>query len=217
MDSSRDEIIASIKSVIHNDDEKIAKLIIYLLKIETLKKSEILVYNKIFNKDKPDPFQFSIHKVVMLVMNIFLEDFKDKEVYVALGECYEVIYADFDVVAAALTHIFHNAQKYILPKSKMDISFQKVDGFLEVTFRMTSLRVKEDERIRIFEKDYSGVEATKLNRNGTGLGLWIVKELLKTMDGKIEFKSNVRPENKRTQLGVKYEVNEFKLSFTTAK
>lgn len=213
MIKNREDLLSEITTHLNENPNVSAKLILDLLKNENLKKSELSAYNKIFNKEEPDIFSCSAHKVVLLVLNIFWNDLKGKDIVVKMGSCYDYVDIDFDAMVAALTHIFLNVEKYILPGTKLDISFDNIDNSLSINFSMISLKINREESYKIFEKGYSGIEPTKLKRHGDGLGLWVVSELLNSIGGGIKIHPNIDPSKKTTRLGVKYEKNLIQLTF----
>lgn len=214
MDKSREELLSEIKNVLSENPDDSAKLVLDLLKNENLKKSELSVYNKIFKKEDPDIFPCSIHKIALLVLNIFWGDLKEKGINITLGNCYEYIDTDFDAAVAIFIHIFLNTVKYILPSTKLKIEFEKTtDHQLSVSFTMLSLKIKNEELEKLFHKGYSGEIPTQLKKNGEGLGLWVVRELLQSIQGSISIYPNIDSSKKINRLGVKYEKNLVQVTF----
>ncbi|XKE44605.1 ATP-binding protein [Halomonas organivorans] len=208
----REELISAITRHVRSSPEESAKLVIDLLKNEILKKAELSAYNKIFQDEAPDIFSYPAHKIVLLVLNSFWDEFREKDVRVSLDNFYKKVLIDFDAFAAVLTHIFHNSSKYILPKSKLFITFEELeDGFVKIGFEMTSLRIRDDEKSLIFKKDFSGSEPKRLKRHGEGLGLWVVTELLSSMQGRISVEADVDKRRRRNKMGVNYELNRFNI------
>lgn len=209
--NSREELLNSVREHIKENTGESAKLIVDLLKNESLKKTELSVYNKILELEKPEILSYPLHKIVLLVLNSFWDELKEKDVHVHLGEFYGKTLVDFDALAAILTHLFGNSAKYIIPKTPLKISFL-IDGeFIVIAFEMVSLRIGSHERLRIFEEGYSGDEPRRLKRDGDGLGLWVVRQLVESMGGSIQVKCDVDASARQFKLGFNYEKNVFEL------
>ncbi|NAW33322.1 HAMP domain-containing histidine kinase [Halomonas alimentaria] len=210
--SRREELLSTITEHVRSSPEISAKLIVDLLKNEVLKKAELSAYNKIFHDESPDFFYYSAHKIVLLVLNSFWDEFKEKDVRVSMDSFYGKVKIDFDAFAAVLTHVFHNSAKYILPRSKLSIFFQSTgEGAVRISFEMISLRIKREEEDLIFKKSFSGEEPRRLKRDGEGLGLWVVKELLGSMGGSISVETDIDKRKRRNKMGVNYELNRFNI------
>jgi len=209
---NRDQLLQVITSKVTQDPLGIAILIVDLLKNETLKKSEISVYAKLFQNEPVHKLPYNIHKVVMLVLNTFWDAFSEGRVKFDVGSCYEKVFVDYEAVAGALVHILENASKYILPDSTLKIAFRVDGGSVLIIFEMLSMKVEHFEEDKIFEEGYSGVNPSNLGKAGKGLGLYLVSKLLEITGGSISFQRDCDPKSRIEYRGWDFEKNIFTIA-----
>lgn len=100
------------------------------------------------------------------------------------------ITGDKFALTSVVTNLIENAIKYSGPCEVVDVKLYSKDGkiFLEVADH--GIGIADTEKHRIFERFYRvGSEDTR-NTKGTGLGLYIVKEVLNQHEASISVKDN---------------------------
>lgn len=97
-----------------------------------------------------------------------------------------LITIDLDKFKQILINIVGNAIKYT-EKGGVEILTQEKDNgkFLEIKVKDTGLGMNAQSRERLFEKFYRVQNEKTRKITGTGLGLWITKQLVELMKGKI--------------------------------
>lgn len=103
------------------------------------------------------------------------------------------ITADKFAMSLVVSNLIENAVKYSPACDEVHVTLDSEDG--AVVFRVADkgIGIKDSEKDRIFEKFYRvGSEDTRKTK-GTGLGLFIVKEVLKNHQASIRVKNN-KPE-----------------------
>lgn len=93
-----------------------------------------------------------------------------------------LIYADTDRLVEVLQNVIENALKYGDGK-KIDISFDEEEDCKLIVVSNTGNSLKEEEIPNLFDSFYRGSNSG--NIAGSGLGLYISKELMHKMDGDI--------------------------------
>ncbi len=89
-----------------------------------------------------------------------------------------------------LSNLYENAIKYSASEPILKISLRKMDEQLELLFEDNGIGISESETLLIFDKFYRvGSEETRKNK-GTGLGLYIVRQLVKNHNGTIKVRKN---------------------------
>jgi signal transduction histidine kinase len=83
-----------------------------------------------------------------------------------------------------LVNIIGNAVKYT-PKGSVDIMIQTENSENHIMVKDTGIGINEEERKNLFSKFYRVQNDETKEITGTGLGLWITKEIVETMGGKI--------------------------------
>lgn len=92
--------------------------------------------------------------------------------------------SDSERLKEVFTNFISNAIKYNKPQGRIDVSvYEKEGGFLEASVKDTGLGMSEDDLKNLFSKFWRAPQHK--NIEGTGLGLWITKQLIERMGGKI--------------------------------
>jgi signal transduction histidine kinase len=108
------------------------------------------------------------------------------------------VYCDKNKINEIFSNLISNAIKYT-PSGEVVISHQVKDKTVKTMIRDTGVGISDEDMTKLFTK-FSRIynEKTK-NVSGSGLGLWITKQLINKMKGKITVESL---ENKGTQFTV---------------
>ncbi|MFN4083939.1 MAG: sensor histidine kinase [Bacteroidia bacterium] len=103
------------------------------------------------------------------------------------------IYGDFDknAIEMLVYNLINNAVKYSGKEPKIGVSLKKVANFVELSVSDEGIGINETEKKQIFKKFYrSGNEITRKTK-GTGLGLFIVFNIVQLHNGEIDVKNNL--------------------------
>lgn len=98
-----------------------------------------------------------------------------------------LIKADQDRAIEVLQNVIENAVKYGDGKS-IELSFDDEDGCILISVRNSGNTLSENEITHIFESFWRGENAE--NKNGSGLGLYICRQLMRKMNGEIFAKTD---------------------------
>ena len=93
--------------------------------------------------------------------------------------------ADADKVRQVLVNLVENAIKYSPDGGRVEVGLGERDGFLRFQVRDEGLGVAPEDQERIFEKFYRADPQMTRGVGGTGLGLYICRELIDRMGGRI--------------------------------
>lgn len=101
------------------------------------------------------------------------------------------IKVDAEKLMLAIKNLIENAIRYSLKKSKVTTSlkYDKITEEIEVKIKDEGLGIPEHQRKRAFTKFFRGDNIIKLQTEGTGLGLFITKNIIEAHNGKIWFES----------------------------
>jgi len=100
------------------------------------------------------------------------------------------ITGDKFALTSVVTNLIENAIKYSGPCETVAVKLFSKDGRVYLQVADHGIGIAEDEKSRIFDKFYRvGSEDTR-NTKGTGLGLYIVKEVLDKHQASIKVKDN---------------------------
>lgn len=93
--------------------------------------------------------------------------------------------ADSEGLRHVLVNLLENAVKYSPEGGSIVVTLDLVDARVRFSIRDQGIGIPDDEQPRVFEKFYR-LESLRTTRvEGTGLGLYITRELLERMDGRI--------------------------------
>ncbi len=100
------------------------------------------------------------------------------------------IKGDKFALTAMVTNLIENAVKYSPPCAEVDVRLFRSNGTVRFVTADTGIGISDQEKPRIFEKFYRvGSEDTRKTK-GTGLGLFIVKQVLDKHQASIKVKNN---------------------------
>ncbi|MEI8062129.1 MAG: HAMP domain-containing sensor histidine kinase [bacterium] len=88
-------------------------------------------------------------------------------------------------------NLIENALKYTPVEGTVRITSSSSDGFLKIEVADSGIGIPEDQKYHIFSKFFRAANAMKVETVGSGLGLFIAKEVTERHGGKIWFESTV--------------------------
>jgi signal transduction histidine kinase len=98
--------------------------------------------------------------------------------------------ADRDKLRQVLANLLANAIKYSLGTGRIEVRLEQRQAQLRIAVRDEGVGVPESEQQRIFEKFYRVDPSMTGGISGTGLGLYICRELVRRMGGSIWVESS---------------------------
>ena len=110
----------------------------------------------------------------------------------------EILEMDYDPekVLRVLTNLISNAIKFTPENGKVLITVRAIlssssDRILEIRIEDTGIGIPSNQITAVFDRFYQVDDTTTRKKDGTGIGLALVKELVELMDGKISVESEV--------------------------
>jgi signal transduction histidine kinase len=100
------------------------------------------------------------------------------------------IQVDIDRMRVALQNLLSNAVKYSPPESSVEVRVEPQPGAVTIVVEDQGYGIPADEIPYIFDKYYRGVRPETKNTPGTGLGLYIVKQIAELHGGSVEVVSD---------------------------
>ncbi len=98
-----------------------------------------------------------------------------------------VVIADNDRLLQVLANLLSNAAKFTRPGTNVSVFLTLEGTHVRVSVRDQGLGVPEELRPRLFEKFAQGQNVNTRDREGSGLGLSISRQLMQLMNGDIEY------------------------------
>ena len=97
---------------------------------------------------------------------------------------------DKEKISLAISNLVDNAINYT-KEGKISIQFEYDSKDKQVKFSVkdTGIGISEEQQKRLFSKFFRGINAIKAETEGTGLGLFIAKNIIEAHGGRIWFES----------------------------
>jgi len=99
------------------------------------------------------------------------------------------LYLDKEKFGLAFQNILDNAIKYTPDYGDIKIALKLIPGFLEVAVKDSGIGIPDADKSRIFSKFFRSANVVKMETEGSGLGLFIVKNIIEKHGGKINLAS----------------------------
>jgi len=103
------------------------------------------------------------------------------------------IKADYKKLKLAIQNLVDNAIKYSISGSQVNINLKKTkknkENYILVEVKDSGIGLSKRDQQRLFVKFFRGANAIRMQTEGSGLGLFIVKNIIEAHGGKIWFKS----------------------------
>jgi len=99
------------------------------------------------------------------------------------------IYLDKERMIMVLQNILSNAIKYTPEYGKIKIIIQVDKQFLYVKINDQGVGIPEKDQLKVFSKFFRAANVIKLETDGSGLGLFIAKNIIEEHKGKISLTS----------------------------
>lgn len=157
-------------SIVLDESKRLSRIVNDLLDISKLEQGS-------FNLEMQT---FDINELVRLNIIKFEKNITDKDIQLSVEFEKESLFvnADKDAISRVLTNLFDNAIKFTNKNGFIDIKVGEKDSRAYVSVQNSGLGIAEEERIHIFDRFYKTDKSRSLDKNGAGLGLYIVKNII---------------------------------------
>lgn len=99
------------------------------------------------------------------------------------------ITGDPERIKLVVENLINNAIKYVVKRGKIEIKIVRRDNFIVFSIRDNGVGIPEEQQNQVFEKFFRSDNIVKYQTEGTGLGLYISKNIIEQTGGKIWFQS----------------------------
>ena len=172
--------LKNVLNIIKGSTERLALLVEDLLNVSRIEQGRIKIESR---PQKIDP----IITEIIAEMRGQAED-KGLSLIYTPDRKELLINIDRDRFKQILINLISNAIKYT-EHGEIKIFAKEKDGNMEIGVKDTGIGMSAEERARLFEKFYRVKNEKTKDVTGTGLGLWITKQLIEKMSGKISVDS----------------------------
>ncbi|QQG42677.1 MAG: PAS domain-containing protein [Candidatus Giovannonibacteria bacterium] len=99
------------------------------------------------------------------------------------------IYADSEKLSLAINNLLDNAIKYTAAGGEVLVRIEKASNYAVISISDTGVGIPLSEQKRVFSKFFRASNVIKMETEGTGLGLFIVRNIIKRHGGDTTFNS----------------------------
>lgn len=110
---------------------------------------------------------------------------KQQHVSVPAALAAPAVHGDPKMVREVVLNLLSNAIKYTPQGGSITVSMKARDGMVEWAVHDTGIGISTEAQAHLFEKFYRVQNATVMNTEGTGLGLYIVRLVLERSGGRV--------------------------------
>lgn len=102
-----------------------------------------------------------------------------------------LVKADSEKLRGVLQNLLENSIKYSPSGREVELGIIDGEKEIKVSVKDSGIGIPPEEQARVFERFYRASNAVKVEANGSGLGLYIVKSVIEKHGGRIWFESKV--------------------------
>ncbi len=168
-----------------NEVNKLARLIDNLLTISKFEKIPTILKIKHSN--------VSIHEVINEAIQLLYQESESKNIVFRTFFCEGdiVVEGDRDLLLQSFYHLISNAIKYSKNESKIEIITSVNANLGYIKIRDYGIGIPPDQIDNVFEKFYMIDAGPSKTTRGTGLGLYLVREIINLHHGNIQVDSSL--------------------------
>ena len=158
-----------------------------------------------------------IEEIVYSIVDSYKSEIERKGLKVRIEKSVEElpkVMLDREKMKVAIKNIFDNAVRYTPSGGKVLVALRSGQKEIEIRIQDTGLGIPRYQQDKVFTKFFRGANITKVETEGTGLGLYIAKNIIEAHGGDIWFESE---ENKGTTFHITIPVKKEFTEFLTEK
>lgn len=177
----KDEKIKSELSLIHRNARKLLELVNQLLDISKLESGNM--------KLRTSPQNIvSLLKALLLSFTSYAER---KRITLKFNSVENeiIVYIDKDKIEKIITNILSNSFKFTADGGRIETNVSLTENYVVISINDTGIGIPKEKMSKIFDRFYQVDGSYTREREGTGIGLSLTKELVELHEGKIEVES----------------------------
>jgi len=139
---------------------------------------------------KPTPTD--IEAIVQFVINSYKDEIEKRKIKLDFKKSEKKlphVRVDVEKIKLAIQNLIDNAIRYNPAGGKVIINLKQSDDGIEFSVKDSGIGIPKEQQARIFTKFFRALNATRIDTEGSGLGLYITKNIVEAHGGEIWFKS----------------------------
>lgn len=140
---------------------------------------------------KIKPKDFDLSELITRTILVFEHRVEDKSLEIRGLDGLEQVHvvADIDMIHQVVYNLIDNAVKFTPPQGYIEFGIKEDDKEVEVSIKNSGQGIPARQLPNIFERFYKADRSRGMDKNGTGLGLYIVKTIIDLHGGHITAES----------------------------
>ncbi|MBU4216725.1 ATP-binding protein [Candidatus Parcubacteria bacterium] len=130
-------------------------------------------------------------KELDLVLDSLQPQIKDKWINLVVNKPKKLplLFMDSQKMTLVLQNVIENAVKYAPDRGKIEITLEIQGSFLKIKIKDNGVGIPEEDKKKMFSKFFRASNVTRMQTEGSGLGLFMVKNIINKHGGEITFSS----------------------------
>jgi PAS domain S-box-containing protein len=165
----------------YQSNERMIELINDLLNVAKIEEGGY-IYKKVL---------VDLGEICQSILNSYQQEIEKKNLKVEFQRPKKLpkLMADIEKISLAIQNLLENAIRYNHPGGEIKIELKPREGEVEFIIKDTGIGIPKEEQKKIFTKFFRASNARKMESGGSGLGLFITKNIIEAHGGKIWFES----------------------------
>lgn len=133
-----------------------------------------------------------IEEILQSIIDSYKEKIENKKLNFKLNKPWRKlprIMLDVEKMKIASQSVIDNAVKYTKPGGTVTVSISCDNKNIEVRIKDTGVGIPSHQQYQVFNKFFRGTNVIKMETDGTGLGLFLAKNIIEAHGGRIWFES----------------------------
>ncbi|MGB2762371.1 MAG: ATP-binding protein [Minisyncoccales bacterium] len=139
------------------------------------------------------PVPADMKNIIQSIINNYQEEIKQKNIEFKFKKPKDKlpkVLVDKEKICLAVQNLLDNAIIYTKPGGIIIISLKKFKNKIEFSIEDNGVGIPKEQQKKIFSKFFRAANVIQMETDGTGLGLYITKNIIEAHKGRIWFESN---------------------------
>ncbi|MBZ9634365.1 ATP-binding protein [Clostridium sp. FP1] len=167
--------------LVNSSAKRLSNLVNDMMTFSNLKNNEIVLHRKPVNISNVMEMVIKFSRMALNNKNVIFSNMIDKDA--------PYVFGDEDRIQQILYNLLGNAIKFT-HAGKITLSYAKVNSFIEICITDTGIGIPEQKLHKIFNR-YEQVDGISEKYGGTGVGLYVTKQLIQIQGGTISVSSTI--------------------------
>lgn len=166
--------------IVSEEIDRLARLVKSMLNISKYEAGEMQMTKEAFD----------LMPLLAKTLLMFEKRIDDKHVEIrGIDRSIFMVNADSDLIQQVLYNLVENAVKFVNDGGYIEFAFENRDSLSVIRIRNSGEGLKANEISKVFDRFYKADASRGIDKTGVGLGLSIVRSIVKLHDGKILVRS----------------------------